>query len=349
LRRTRTARFFDKVPDHRLEQAYITRLQRYLHEGLEANDYWDVEMIEQIIQERVPNAPWHKKAQEDFLARLQIKLQEQERQKRLPTLSPYWQNQMGALSEQMAGWPGGAQELARDLLWRWLELQKQGRSPEVIEKTIIDDIASQFEEVLRAADRANQEYCRSRSSGFIQKLARIHGDPCEPWFERPQQAGYNKLRIFKLLLRTYRDTDGVPYRSVKFWIEEYIKQYRQLTDPQLQSLRAQALTSAIGGVASRLGAKSRHHTDNRSSRATSRSFNARALPAERQSLAGPKRTATEAGREFRSGGGWRHSHASAQRPGQAGRRPGARIDRTPACTPTRLTHGPRAHRLAERR
>jgi hypothetical protein len=57
-RRERTYRAFSHYHDYQLKDAYINRLQRCLDEGLEANDYWDVEMIEQIIAERAPNAPW---------------------------------------------------------------------------------------------------------------------------------------------------------------------------------------------------------------------------------------------------------------------------------------------------
>src|SRR6202023_2465868 len=93
----------------------------YLDEGMEANPHWDVEMIEQIISEGVPDWPWHKAARQAFLAKRAVKLQAQEREKRLPTLSPYWQNQFGALAEQTAGWPEGLRTYARNLLWKWRE------------------------------------------------------------------------------------------------------------------------------------------------------------------------------------------------------------------------------------
>ena len=64
-RREYTHRFFSKVRDDQLEEAYKSRLQRYLNEGLEANPYWDLDMMDQIIEERAPMAPWHEGAQQE--------------------------------------------------------------------------------------------------------------------------------------------------------------------------------------------------------------------------------------------------------------------------------------------
>ena len=88
-RRRHTIRFFSKIQDYQLEEAYRSRLQRYLDEGLEANEYWDLETIEQIVQERAPNAPWREKVRQEFL-----------RQKRLPTLPWYQRHQLEAARQR---------------------------------------------------------------------------------------------------------------------------------------------------------------------------------------------------------------------------------------------------------
>ena len=188
-RRQRTLRFFSKVRDDQLEEAYIGRLQRYLDEGMEGNSYWDVEMIEQIIKERAPNAPWHEAVRQDFLAKREAQLRAQAREKRLTTLSPYWHNQFGALAEQTQAWPDeGARRYARDLLWTWYEqAAKYGDNPymrdvvqgPVAEKMIFNDILSQYELALRDRDRAIQAECRRNPPD---RLMKVWGDPCKPWF-----------------------------------------------------------------------------------------------------------------------------------------------------------------------
>ena len=86
-RRRHTIQFFSKIKDYQLERAYISRLQRYLDEGLEENKYWDLEAIEQIVQERAPNAPWREKARQEFLAQLQVKLADPGKAKASPKVA----------------------------------------------------------------------------------------------------------------------------------------------------------------------------------------------------------------------------------------------------------------------
>ena len=233
-RREHTYRFFTKVKDYQLEEAYTSRLHRYLDEGLEANPYWDVEMIEQIIGERAPKAPWHDAARQDFLAKRAVKLREQVRERSLPTLSPYWQNQFGALAEQTAAWPEGARVFARGLLWKWREqvapydnnpYLRDVVYPAVAEDTIFKDIVSQFEVVLRDRDRAIQEECRRNSPS---RLMKVWGNPCKPWFGESGSRGEDELRNLGRRMRIFQDKDRVPYKDVVYWLQEYMKEVNAL-------------------------------------------------------------------------------------------------------------------------
>jgi Domain of unknown function (DUF4157) len=227
-RRERTYRFFSKVKDNQLKEAYISRLQRYLDEGLEANAYWDVETIEQIIAERAPNAPWHKQAREDFLVERAIKLLALEREKRLPTLPPYWQNQFRALAEQTPrDWPEGLSGFAQNLLWKWHDqVAKYDDNPymrdviqaPVAEEMIFNNILSQYEVVLRDRDRAIQDECRRDPPG---RLMKVWGDPCKPWFGESAHRGEHEMSMLRLRMRLRRDKDRVPYRDIIYSLEEY--------------------------------------------------------------------------------------------------------------------------------
>jgi hypothetical protein len=240
-RRERTYRYFTKYQDYQLEEAYVSRLQRYLDEGLEANDYWDVEMIEYIIDERVPNALWHAAARREFLAKRAIKERSQAREKSLPALSPYWQNQFGALAEQTAGWPEWLRTNARNLLWKWRErvapydnnvYLRDVILPAVAENLIFNDIVDQFEIVLRDRDRAIQAECRQHP---LDRLMKFWGDPCKPWFADDSVRGEDELRELRTRMRIFRDQDRVPYRDIVNWLEEFSK-------------RVDALPTSMAGV-----------------------------------------------------------------------------------------------------
>ena len=232
-RREHTLRFFAKVKDYQLQDAYVSRLQRYLDEGMDANADWDMEMIEQIIEERAPNARWHASARQDFLAKREVKQRGQARGKRLTTLTPYWQNQFGALAEQTQGWtvdqdwPEYLQVFAQDLLWKWHEqiakyddnpYLRDVIQPAVAEKMIFKDIVERYELELRARDRAIQEECRLKPRDSWMNM---YGDPCKPWFENSSQRGEQELRHLQRRMKIFEDKDHVPYRDIVFWLKEY--------------------------------------------------------------------------------------------------------------------------------
>jgi hypothetical protein len=228
-RRDHTLRFFAKIPDDKLRDAYASRLQRYLDEGMEANPYWDLEMIEQIIDERAPDAPWREAVRQQFLAKQQHQATAKAREKRLPTLSGYWQNQFGALDEQTKGWDEGGRGYARSLLWKWVDAVAQFDKhaylrdeimPAVGEKLVFDEIVDQFELVLRDRDRAIQEECRRNPPG---RLMKFWGDPCKPWFGESSTRGEDELRSLRTRMRIFADKDHVPYRDIVYWLEEFAK------------------------------------------------------------------------------------------------------------------------------
>src|SRR3954447_19234572 len=197
--------------------------------------------MEAIVQQRFPNAAWHVKARQEFLAqrqeqekqqeaRRQAVGQVQEHQKLLPQLPDYWRNQIGALTEQIQPWPEDAQLLAQGLLWKWYELRKQAYPPHPelafpgieggIETTIRKDLLADFESVLRAADRKIQQECAKNPPGWMEKF---HGDPCISLFA-PSGRAESALNHLERRLKIFRDEDGTPYRTVFFWVEEYQKQ-----------------------------------------------------------------------------------------------------------------------------
>lgn len=222
-RRERTHRFFHRLRDSQLHEGYVKRLQLYLDGGMEANNHIDVEAIEQIIAERAPDAPWHASARADFLARQAAQLRSENRERFLPTLPAYWQNQFGALTEQTEAWPEEARHYARDLLWMW---QEHAGSPAAAERSVFDDISKRFAGVVRDRARAIHKECQGLNRGTLDN---VWGDPCEPWFKDGGRGkGPDYLLSFRRRLGLATDEDHVPYRTIVYWLEEFTKQSNSL-------------------------------------------------------------------------------------------------------------------------
>src|SRR5262249_12460520 len=219
-RRYLTTAYFSRKQEYeyQLKDAYIKGLESLL----EGNDSLDFETMEEIVQQRFPNAPWHVKARQEFLAqrqeqeqqqeaKRQVREQAQEHQKLLPRLPEYWQNQIGALSEQIQPWPEEAQLLAQGLLWKWYELRKNAYPanpaqalPGIeggIEATVRKELLSDFESVLRAADRTIQQECAKNPPDWV---AKIHGDPCVSLFA-PFGRAESALNHLERRLKIFRD------------------------------------------------------------------------------------------------------------------------------------------------
>jgi hypothetical protein len=224
-RRRHTTRFFSKIKDHQLKEAYISRLQRYLDEGLEENEYWDLETIEQIVKERAPNAPWREEARQDFLAQLR-------RRKLLPKLPWYQQHQLESLDVETKGWTKEERDLAQDLLLQWFELRNQGQGPGDVKEHILGLVKRVYEQWLRTVDQQRLDWCKKHELGTIQKIrARARGDePCVSWFADQNKPGPLRLLDIERYMRVVaRKDDVVPRDAVFMWVREY----RNRTNKQL--------------------------------------------------------------------------------------------------------------------
>jgi hypothetical protein len=217
-RREHTYRWFARIQDSRLEDAYRSRLQQYLTEGMEANDLWDLEMIDQVIEERAAGARWHEPA------RLAFEMK-RGRAERLPKLSSYWQNQIGVVADQTKRWPEWMQAWAQDLIWKWYEHPAGGKN------ATFREIVSQYELELRARDQAIHEEClrnqpRAGSLWWQDlggRLMKVWGDPCKRWFEDPSQRGAQELAHLQRRMRIFEDEDDEPCWDVVYWLQEYMK------------------------------------------------------------------------------------------------------------------------------
>jgi hypothetical protein len=249
-RRLHTLRSFRKVKDLALERYYGLVLQ----DVLDGDTRWDLDTLEEIIQTRAPGAPWHERVRQEYLANVQAKEDARKREK-LVSQTDYWRNQMAALREQTQKWPKEIQDLAYSLLWKWFELRRAAfpSDPGLVIPTIEKGIETavrralvgDFEQVLRAAEKQVKAECEKNPPDW---MMRLHGDPCKPWFEGVLGRGTSALRHFESRLMIFRDEDGVPYRTVVFWIEEYLKQPvpTSMADRYLELLQArQMLTSAL--------------------------------------------------------------------------------------------------------
>jgi hypothetical protein len=111
------------------------------------------------------------------------------------------------------------------------------------------ELSTMYESVLREVDAAIQKDCKARAprnwrERIATNLEKAWGDPCKPWFDDGGH-GWSELEHFRRQLRIRRDED--PFASVYYWVEQYHKFVRLLTDPKakLEELQAQALSSLL--------------------------------------------------------------------------------------------------------
>jgi hypothetical protein len=256
-RRNRTIRYFRKIPDQKLEDAYRSRLKLYLADRSKGQEYWDLEAMEEIVQERAPNAPWREEARQEFLAQLA-------REKRLPQLPEKVRSQFQKLDDKTQGWTTEERDLAHELLWHWIEFYDQGlRSAAAIDR-VRKELVAHYETWLRGADRAIQEDCKRRDPAslgtFRHNLEKAYGDPCEPWFQESHQHGYLELRDLERFMRVTTDPEK-PELKMYLNIHAWVKEFRARTNPEaiLARLRGQGLlgifAGGFGGLGARLSSK----------------------------------------------------------------------------------------------
>ena len=239
-RRRHTIRFFSKIQDYQLEEAYRSRLQRYLDEGLEANEYWDLETIEQIVQERAPNAPWREKVRQEFL-----------RQKRLPTLPWYQRHQLEELDKDTQRWTTEERDLARELLWQWFELRNQGHAPKEVKERIFRLVRDLYEQWLKAVDQQRLERYKTHPPSTRAKIrARAQGDePGVSWFADKNSPGPLRLIDLERYMRVIdRGDDTVPGDAVYIWVREYRKRTNKELLEQAEYLQKAATTAQLGAT-----------------------------------------------------------------------------------------------------
>jgi hypothetical protein len=250
-RRDYTTRFFSKVKDAQLREAYVSRLQRYLDEGQEDNEYWDLETIEQIVSKRAPKAPWHDEERQNF----QDKLRAKERQQLLPTLPWYQRQQLEAIESRVRGWAPEEQALARELLWQWIELQNRKIPAKEIKELILGLVKGCYEQWLRAVDDQRMAWFEAHRHSIRDLMkARAGGDkPEESWFASANSPGPLRLLDIERYMRGVSAADDIaPIDAVSMWVWEY----RKRTNKELleQDEYLQKVLSVVNvGVAIRVG------------------------------------------------------------------------------------------------
>jgi hypothetical protein len=262
-RRNRTIRYYRNKPDEKLEAAYRSRLKLYLEDRLQGQKHWDLEAQEEIIKERAPNAPWHEDARQEFLAQLEEQKRAEVRQERLQQLPEKVRGQFQQLGKKTKGWAREEQDLAQELLWRWIEYYDQGLGSPASTDRIRKELVAHYETWLRAADRAIQQDCKRRprlaslGDKIRRNLENAQGDPCKPWFEESHQYGYSELHQLESFMRVttvYEKPEFKMYLNIHTWVEEF----RGRTNPEaiLAKMRGQGVigigTGGFGGLGARI-------------------------------------------------------------------------------------------------
>ncbi|HRI15067.1 MAG TPA: DUF4157 domain-containing protein [Verrucomicrobiota bacterium] len=228
-RRERTARRFEKIKDQDLEYKYGKELDEYLEKGCEENVDVDFEMIEQIIAQRAPNATWHAAAREDFLNRRAIQEVWIAREKSIPSLPQFWQDQFKGLEREIASMDEGMKALApfaRSLLWMWrehvAEFDQNAYIRDFIQSRrggdlVMAEIAKQFDRVLRESNDKVQKECRENPPS---RLMKFWGDPCKSWYGDSTKAD-DEMYQLRVRMKLMHDPNRMPYRDVIFLLKEY--------------------------------------------------------------------------------------------------------------------------------
>jgi hypothetical protein len=238
------SRYVSRPPD-RLRESYEYLVRRIVADR-RALDFVSLDAIDEVVQDRFPGAKWPSAARTWLEAHLR---EEDRRAQRFSTLLWYQRGSFEKWENDAAKLPDPAHDIWRELAWLWIDLRDAGQSREAVEKRLIGELATMYESVLREVDAAIQRDCKARAprnwkEQIATNLEKAWGDPCKPWFE-PGGHGWSELDHFGRQLRLKRDDD--PFASVYYWVEQYHKSVRLLTDPKakLEELQAQALSSLL--------------------------------------------------------------------------------------------------------
>lgn len=220
-RRARTVAFFDRVPDERLRAAYVSRLRLYLVDAAANKQHWDLEVMEQIVSARAPDAAWHPVERAAFEQR-RI---DQDRSRRIQKLPWYQRQQLEALETRTSAWTPEEQLLARDMLWRWIDLLNAGRQIKEIKADVADLVSWRYEFWLRAIDEQRLAWFRRGPSTRELIKARGNGDrPGVSWFADGNSPGVLRLQDLAATMRLVGAGDDIaPVDAVSVWVREYRK------------------------------------------------------------------------------------------------------------------------------
>jgi hypothetical protein len=244
-----TFRQYVKARPDQLQGLY-SKHARYLIQDAGERSNIDLAAADAVIRDRAVAGTWYEPAR----ARLQGIMAEQDRRaKRFSTLL-WYQKGSFELHERKARRLGESTgDLWRELAWLWIDLRDAGVDKDTAERRVLDELSALYEQLLREVDAAIQADCKLRrpttwDERIRANIAKAWGDPCKPWFEAGGH-GHAELHHFRAMLRIKRDDD--PFARAYYWVEEYVKAYRSVTDPayQLAQLRAAALVGMIGGGA----------------------------------------------------------------------------------------------------
>jgi len=218
----------------------------------------DLAAVDAVVRDRLGTQSWFEPAR----ARLQGILAEQDRRAtRFSTLRWYQRGSFELHERKARALAEPAGDLWRELAWLWIDLRDAGVDKNTAERRVQDEVASLYEQLLREVDGAIQAQCKATAprtwdEKIRANIAKAWGDPCQPWFG-PGGRGEHELTMFQMRLRIKRDDE--PFARAYYWVEEYLKSYRSLTDPatQLAELRAQGMIGIVTGIAGPLAAYSR--------------------------------------------------------------------------------------------
>ncbi len=227
--------------DHRTRREYLAALDRlelrYQHQvdlflkNPEWRDRYDLLTLQKIVAEHSPQIA-------------ATRVQDVNEYLSMPNWTAGEQVQMDRLKNDIKGWTDEEQKLARNLLWRWFELTREGQHSSAAKDIIIKMTEQRLDQWLHAADKAREEDCKKNPTGTVEKLYRLHGiDRCKPWFDEENQSPYfhgpSELHDFRMQTRIRLSEDESP-QSLVF---ECVKEYRRHTniEEQLRTMQAQAM------------------------------------------------------------------------------------------------------------
>jgi hypothetical protein len=241
---------YSKLEPRRIRDGYLQVVELLIADRKSWK--YDMDAMDELVQDREPGAKWPAAARrqlesilaEQDRAALAVQRETERRAKRHANLPFSYRQWYDAAEARAAKWPQDAYDLWRELSWLWIDLFDAGVDIKQREERIYTELSSLFEEVLRQLDALIQRDAklhqpRTWDEKLRANFAKAWGDPSKPWFAQGGR-GWDELHMFQKMLRNIRSEN--PFDTVYYWVEEYQREYRALTDPeaQLDAMRRQA-------------------------------------------------------------------------------------------------------------